>query len=184
MTIRKLQALKAKKGFTLIELIVVIAIIAVLAAILIPILMNYVTSSRIASADSEAKNIHTTTAAAIGVIESRNDTLPQGSFRISIPTTGGWVVTAGLASENTGWITPIKERLDADLPTLVGSGFVTIHEGAAVAVIWDRGATGATLPAGNDYKVPGGWEKARQGDRTRTNVFGTYPDLPSGTSGT
>ena len=33
--IKKLQKLKAKKGFTLVELIVVIAIIGVLAAILI-----------------------------------------------------------------------------------------------------------------------------------------------------
>lgn len=33
--IKKLQALRAKKGFTLVELIVVIAIIGVLAAILI-----------------------------------------------------------------------------------------------------------------------------------------------------
>jgi len=46
MSIRKLQALKAKKGFTLVELIVVIAIIAILAAILIPLLVNHIRSTR------------------------------------------------------------------------------------------------------------------------------------------
>ncbi len=58
--LKKLQALKAKKGFTLVELIVVIAIIAVLAAILVPTLLNQVTNSRITSADSTATTIRDT----------------------------------------------------------------------------------------------------------------------------
>lgn len=55
--IKKLQKLKAKKGFTLVELIVVIAIIGVLAAILVPTMLGYVQSSRITSADQVAKTI-------------------------------------------------------------------------------------------------------------------------------
>jgi type IV pilus assembly protein PilA len=58
MSLKKLQAMKAKKGFTLVELIVVIAIIAILAARLIPMLVNHVRASRCSGEIADAKAAH------------------------------------------------------------------------------------------------------------------------------
>lgn len=121
--IKFFQKLKAKKGFTLVELIVVIAIIGVLAAILVPTMLGYVTSSRVTSADTTAAKIEDTIdtfltqadTAGYGMLQSNNAqaliegncaggtwnlTLTQVGTSFKSSSTISWTVTTGSGSAN------------------------------------------------------------------------------------
>ena len=100
--IKFFQKLKAKKGFTLVELIVVIAIIGVLAAILVPTMLGYVTNSRVTSANSTAASIKNNIDTFLTNADTAGYGMKQGAavlseFDITITTASGittWVVTA------------------------------------------------------------------------------------------
>lgn len=107
--IGKLQKMKARKGFTLIELVVVIAIVGVLAAILVPTMMGIVVKARVSSANSTASNIQKLVDLFMLNADGNGDRMSSAStvLKISIRSSGSsaavWESTAAAAGSFPAW---------------------------------------------------------------------------------
>lgn len=196
--IKKLQKLKAKKGFTLVELIVVIAIIGVLAAILVPTMLGYVENSRITSADQIAKTIKD----AAQVAATEMDTQGMGLATTNVVALGTYTPAAnnnaatvvfstasaqpanpegviGVAANYKGQQTakaPASHatKLSKSLVTLLteqkkGLTFLIVYENGTVTQVYSsEDATLTTTGAIN-------WTSA--GKDTAGNIIGTNPKI-------
>lgn len=139
--IQKIQRLKAKKGFTLVELIVVIAIIGVLAAILVPTMIGFVQKANIQSANTSASQISNNTKTWLTDLDTRGKGMKANgktdSFSFDI-TDGTWTVTHAVTVAEW-YATPTASDLGDYLAKYLsdlkqGSGYIYLTDGTVTGV--------------------------------------------------
>ncbi|MDE7361698.1 MAG: prepilin-type N-terminal cleavage/methylation domain-containing protein [Oscillospiraceae bacterium] len=188
--IKRIQELKARRGFTIVELVVVIAIIGVLAAILVPMISNTVATARITSANSNATNI----TKVIDAFMAGNQIAQSSEAVFKITVSGNtWSCTAlpelsgggfswGSAATYSG--TPNSSSGEGMLLAALADDLTGIGDSAIYVVFKDgfaRFAAYATGTSALDGELPpinngqpdfsGGWSNQSPSGR----IIGTYP---------
>ena len=186
--LKKLQSLKAKKGFTLVELIVVIAIIAVLAAILVPTMMGYVTSSRVTSCDSTAASLKDTVGNSMVEMDTVGNKVPQDAKIELSGTSSSPTVKITVGSDVTNNSSGTYGKLYDAIVSKIKNDYDFTKNFTAVVHVVDRKAVASaycadsiTLPTDftNDAsKLRSGkysWNGKTAGVTSGGDIIGTYP---------
>lgn len=151
--INKIQRLKNKKGFTLVELIVVIGIVAVLTAVIVPLIGRYSTQAAYTALQDAAKTISNNMNTCMATYSSKGNPVSCMVIRGEKNGSDFKVGFEGATTtEEVGLRDEIKKSLNAALPA--NCAFTCeIKDGAVEAVVYSNGyhVTTGTVEAVSEF---------------------------------